>query len=80
MRRFFHFITGAGFGALAGALVALLFAPAQGEEFRRELQARIRALWEQIQQAGEEERRRLEAELRALLPSVAEEPNSDEHA
>ncbi|NPA26323.1 MAG: hypothetical protein GXO36_01810 [Chloroflexi bacterium] len=74
MRRLFHFITGAGIGLLAGGVLALLFAPTQGDAMRDALRERVRTLWEQIQQAGEEERRRLEAELAALLGMESDRP------
>lgn len=53
-------------GFLIGLVLALLFAPARGEETRRRFQESLQATWEEIRQAAEQERRRLEEELKRL--------------
>ena len=40
MRRFFSFLSGVVVGAIAGSVVALLFAPSSGEELLSDVQGR----------------------------------------
>lgn len=66
MRSFLNFLLGLLFGALLGAAIALLLAPASGEETREQLRSRADQVTADIRSAVEDERKRLEAELSAL--------------
>ncbi len=66
MARLGAFFRGWTTGLLIGVALALLFAPARGEETRMRFQESLRAAWEDIRRAAEEERQRLEEELQRL--------------
>jgi gas vesicle protein len=66
MRRVLSFCTGVIMGALAGATVALLFAPGSGEEIRGQLQDRSIRLKDEIKAVADARRAELERELSAL--------------
>jgi gas vesicle protein len=66
MRRVFSFITGIFIGGLTGAIVAILLAPASGEEVREQLQERSIRLKDDIKAVAEARRAELERELTAL--------------
>ncbi len=66
MNRFLSFISGILMGALVGAALALLFAPASGEELRLQLQERTAQVQAQVKQAAAERRSELEQQLSAL--------------
>lgn len=66
MRTFLRFIQGFIIGATLGALIALLLAPASGEELRQRFQSEIQRLRTEIKQAAEDRRAELEQQLAAL--------------
>ena len=66
MRRFMTFLMGAFFGALVGAVTALLLAPTSGEEFRARVQQRTEGLYDEIREAYETRMAQLEGELSNL--------------
>ena len=66
MRRFMSFLTGAVMGALVGATLAILLAPASGEELRSQIRSRAIQLQEDIRQAAAQRRAELEEQLAAL--------------
>ncbi len=66
MQRVFSFITGIFMGGVVGAIVAILLAPASGEEIREQLQERSIRLKDDIKAVAEARRAELERELTAL--------------
>jgi gas vesicle protein len=66
MRRFMTFLMGAFFGALVGAVTALILAPTSGEEFRTRVQERTEGLYDEIREAYETRMAQLEGELSNL--------------
>ncbi len=66
MRKFGNLLLGALIGGLVGSSLALLFAPASGEETRREIDQYFKNLQAEVTQAAEERRAELEAELEKL--------------
>ncbi len=66
MQRAISFLSGAVMGALVGATIAVLLAPAPGETVRSDLQARIQQLRDEMQQAAAGKRAEMEAQLENL--------------
>lgn len=66
MTRFFSFFAGAIVGALVGATIAILFAPASGDELRLQLRDRATYYQDEIKTAAAERRAELEQQLAAL--------------
>jgi gas vesicle protein len=66
MRKFFNFFMGMMMGGLVGATVALLLAPASGEELRGQLQDQSIRLRDEVKSVAEARRAELERELNAL--------------
>jgi gas vesicle protein len=66
MRRFMTFLMGAFFGALVGAVTALMLAPTSGDEFRARVQERSEGLYDEIRAAYETRMAQLEGELSHL--------------
>ncbi len=66
MRKFWSVMLGALVGGLVGSGLALLFAPASGEETRKEIETYFTNLQNEITRAAEEKRAELEAELKKL--------------
>ncbi len=66
MRRLFSFFAGAIMGGLVGATVAILLAPASGEDVRAQLRERSIRLQDEIRSAANDRRAELERELSAL--------------
>ncbi len=66
MRRFFTFLFGTVSGAIVGASVALLIAPASGEEIRTRARERFSDLRDEIRDAYETRTAQLQAELEAM--------------
>jgi hypothetical protein len=66
MRRFFSFLIGASIGGLVGAILALLFAPASGEELRTQITDRTQILATEIRQAADTKRIELQERLEIL--------------
>jgi gas vesicle protein len=66
MRRIFGFIIGASLGGLVGATLALLFAPASGEELRAQIDDRAQGFATEIRQAANTKRIELQERLEIL--------------
>jgi gas vesicle protein len=66
MRRFFSFFIGATIGGVIGAAVALLFAPASGEELRTQITDRTQVFATEIRQAANTKRIELQERLEIL--------------
>lgn len=66
MRRFYNFVTGATFGALVGASLALLLTPYSGQQLRDEAQDRWTTLLAEVRAAYEAQVAQLEAELERM--------------
>jgi len=66
MRKFGNFFLGALIGGLVGSSLALLLAPASGEETRHEIDKYFKNLQVEINRAAEEKRAELEAQLAKL--------------
>ena len=66
MRRFTNFLTGVIFGALVGAVTALLLAPSSGEELRSRARERFDDLTDDVREAYNARVAQLEPELEAL--------------
>lgn len=72
MKRFFSFIVGALMGGLVGAVLALLLAPAAGEELRAQMRLRGERLAEEVKKAAAARRAELEEQLAALRAPASE--------
>jgi gas vesicle protein len=66
MRKFGNLLLGTLIGGLVGSSIALLFAPASGEETRREIDQYFKNLQAEVARAADEKRAELEAELDKL--------------
>jgi len=66
MRRIFSFVIGATLGGLVGATLALLFAPASGEELRAQIDDRTQVFATEIRQAANSKRIELQERLEIL--------------
>jgi len=66
MQRMVSFLIGAVVGALVGATVAILLAPASGEDFRIQIQERAAYLQDEVKKAAAERRAELERQLQTL--------------
>ena len=66
MRRVFGFLIGATIGGLVGATLALLFAPASGEEVRTQISSRAQLFAADIRQAASTKRIELQERLEVL--------------
>ncbi|MGB8213887.1 MAG: YtxH domain-containing protein [Anaerolineales bacterium] len=66
MRRVLSFLIGATIGGLAGATLALLFAPTSGEVVRAQISDRTQAFAADIQQAANTKRIELQERLEIL--------------
>ena len=66
MNRFLSFFAGVLSGALVGAAVALLLAPASGEDLRIQIQERATYIQDEVKRAASERRLELEEQLSAL--------------
>jgi gas vesicle protein len=66
MRKVFNFLAGVMMGGLVGATIAILLAPASGEEVRTQLQERSIKLRDDVMAVAEARRAELERELTAL--------------
>jgi gas vesicle protein len=60
------FLSGTLIGGLLGAAVAILIAPASGDELRALMKARVEQVQEDVEYAAAERRAELEEELAAL--------------
>ena len=70
MRKAMFFITGVIMGSLFGAAVAVLLAPASGEELRGDLQNRYIELKDEVQSAASTRRAELESKLETMRKPV----------
>ncbi|HEX9616359.1 MAG TPA: YtxH domain-containing protein [Anaerolineales bacterium] len=66
MRRARSFISGTIWGGLVGATLAILFAPASGDELREQMRARAERIQSEVNQAAVQRRAELERQLAAL--------------
>ncbi len=66
MRKVTSLLLGALLGGLVGSSLALLFAPASGEETRKQIDDYFTNLQTEVQSAAEEKRVELEAQLKKL--------------
>jgi gas vesicle protein len=66
MKRLLTFLLGAASGALVGASIAILMAPASGDDLRGELRDRFGRLRDEIQGAANERRAELERQLSSM--------------
>jgi len=66
MRRAFSFMIGTTLGAMVGVTLALLFAPASGEEMRSQITDRTQAFATEIRQAANTKRIELQERLEIL--------------
>ena len=66
MRRVLGFFIGATIGGLVGAMVALLFAPASGEELRTQIGNRAQTFATDVRQAANTRRIELQDRLETL--------------
>ena len=66
MNRLISFMSGLFSGAVVGAVIAILFAPASGKEMISDIQGRADQLVDEVKSTVERERQRLEAELASL--------------
>jgi gas vesicle protein len=66
MRRVFSFLIGASIGGMVAAVLALLFAPASGQELRAQVNDRIKAFSTDIRQAASTKRIELQERLEVL--------------
>jgi gas vesicle protein len=66
MRKVFNFLAGLMTGGVVGATIAVLLAPASGEDIRTQLQDRAMRLKDEVKAVAEARRAELERELAAL--------------
>ena len=66
MNRALNFLSGIVTGALVGATVAILMAPASGEDLRAQMRARAERIQAEVQQAAAQRRAEMERQLAAL--------------
>jgi gas vesicle protein len=66
MQKMISFLSGAVMGALVGATIAVLVAPAPGETIRSDLQNRVQTLRDEMQEAASNRRTELYSELERL--------------
>jgi gas vesicle protein len=66
MRKIFAFLTGVLLGSLVGSTIALLLAPASGEQLRAQLRQRAQVVAAEVRKATEQRRIELEQRLQEL--------------
>lgn len=66
MRRMMSFFSGSIIGALVGATLALLYAPASGDELRNQMQSRAEHIQGEVKAAAANRRAELELQLSNL--------------
>jgi gas vesicle protein len=74
MRRFLSFVLGAAGGALVGATLAVLLAPASGQDLRSEIRTRFQKFGDELQDAANQRRTELERQLDTLRNPTTEIP------
>lgn len=70
MRRLLSLIVGMGLGAAVGVAIVMLFAPATGEQWVKELKRGWSETMEEARKASEQRRLELEAELARVRGDV----------
>lgn len=66
MKGLLSFLSGAVMGSLVGATLAILFAPASGEELREQMRERADYIQNEMKQAAASRRAELEREIAIL--------------
>ncbi|MFN3742032.1 MAG: YtxH domain-containing protein [Anaerolineales bacterium] len=66
MRKIFAFLIGVLLGGLVGSTIALLLAPASGEQLRAQLRQRAQSVVTEVRQAAQQRRIELEQRLQEL--------------
>ena len=66
MKGIMSFLSGAIMGSMVGATLALLFAPASGDELRSQMQERAERIQQEMKQAANIRRSELEQQLASL--------------
>lgn len=66
MNRFLSFLAGVFSGALVGATIGILLAPASGEDLRIQIQERATYIQDEVKKAASERRAELEEQLSSL--------------
>jgi gas vesicle protein len=66
MNKAISFLSGAMLGAVVGAAVAILLAPAPGDVLQQQIRGRIESIQGEVRQASQERRRELEGQLANL--------------
>lgn len=66
MRKIFAFLIGVFLGGLVGSTIALLLAPASGEQLRAQLRQRAQSVVTEVRQAAQRRRIELEQRLQEL--------------
>lgn len=66
MNRVISFLTGAVLGAIVGAGVAMLMAPASGDELQSQIRGRVADIQAEVKKAAADRRAELEAQLAHL--------------
>lgn len=77
MRRLVGFLLGAAGGALVGATLAILLAPAPGQDLRNEIRSRFKRFGDELQEAAQQRRAELERQLEMMRHPHAEIPLED---
>lgn len=75
MRGVLNFLSGAIIGSMVGATIALLFAPASGDDLRTQMQTRKDDLQREMEAAAAKRRAELEQQL-AVLRAPNKPPQS----
>jgi gas vesicle protein len=66
MKTFVNFVSGFVVGALAGDAIALLFAPASGDDLRDQIQSQAQRVQSEVKEAAELRRAELEEQLERM--------------
>ena len=66
MKKALSFLSGAVMGGLVGATLAMLFAPASGEELRLKMQEQAKQIQVEVKAAAESRRSEMEEQLSNL--------------
>jgi gas vesicle protein len=66
MNKFFNFVAGATLGALVGASIAILLAPASGDELQAQIKAQVDQIQLEVKTAASTRRAELENQLSSL--------------
>ena len=66
MRKFGSFVFGAMLGGIIGSSLAILLAPASGDEMRRRIEDYFKHIQDEVNRAAEEKRAELEMQLSRL--------------